>query len=176
LIRDVAYEALPKSERAQLHERFAGWLERTAGGRLTELEEIVGHHLAQAYRYRAELGESGERVERLAERAAERLAAAGQRSLNHGDAPSAIQLLESAVAIQPTHDDGLRLSLARALADAGRFGEARTIALDVATRSRESENVILEARAVVLNLDLELDTGNTVAATFADLLAEARSV
>jgi class 3 adenylate cyclase/tetratricopeptide (TPR) repeat protein len=176
LIRDVAYEALPKSERAQLHERFAGWLERTAGGRLTELEEIVGHHLAQAYRYRAELGESGERVERLAERAAERLAAAGQRSLNHGDAPSAIQLLESAVAIQPTHDDGLRLSLARALADAGRFGEARTIALDVATRSRESENVILEARAVVLNLDLELDTGNSVAATFADLLAEARSV
>ena len=176
LIRDAAYDALPKAERAELHERFAGWLERTAGQRANELEEITGYHLSQAHRYRAELGESGERVERLAERAAERLAAAGQRSLNHGDAPSAIQLLESALAFRPAEDDALRLSLGRALADAGRFGEARTMASEVAARSHESGNVVLEARAVVLNLDLELDTGNTVATTFGDLLADARSV
>ena len=30
LIRDAAYDALPKSERAELHERFADWLERTS--------------------------------------------------------------------------------------------------------------------------------------------------
>ena len=33
LIRDAAYEALPKAERAVLHERFADWLERTVGAR-----------------------------------------------------------------------------------------------------------------------------------------------
>jgi predicted ATPase len=59
LIRDAAYAALPKADRAALHERFADWLEQTAGERLPELEEIVGHHLEQAHRYRTELGESG---------------------------------------------------------------------------------------------------------------------
>ena len=49
LIRDAAYERLPKSERAELHELFAGWLERTAGDRLSEVEEMVGYHLEQAY-------------------------------------------------------------------------------------------------------------------------------
>ena len=58
LIRDAAYEALPKSERAVLHERFADWLERVVGERLTEYEEIVGYHLEAAHRYRIELGES----------------------------------------------------------------------------------------------------------------------
>ena len=32
LIRDAAYEALPKAMRAELHERFAGWLEGHGGG------------------------------------------------------------------------------------------------------------------------------------------------
>jgi class 3 adenylate cyclase len=55
LIRDAAYDALPKAERADLHERLAAWLEQTAGDRLTELEEIVGYHLSEAHRYRTGL-------------------------------------------------------------------------------------------------------------------------
>ena len=54
LIRDAAYWSLAKSTRAGLHERFAAWLERTAGARVHE--EIVGYHLEQAYRCRAEIG------------------------------------------------------------------------------------------------------------------------
>ncbi len=56
LIRDAAYRAMPKEQRAELHQRFAEWLERAAGERLAEYEEILGYHLEQAYRYRAELG------------------------------------------------------------------------------------------------------------------------
>ena len=41
LIRDTAYEGLPKDLRASLHERFAGWLERVAGDRIDEQEEIL---------------------------------------------------------------------------------------------------------------------------------------
>jgi class 3 adenylate cyclase len=81
LIRDAAYDALPKATRAELHERFALWLEEH-GAELVELDEIVGYHLEQASRYRAELGQPGAD---LAERAGDRLAAAGRRALLRGD-------------------------------------------------------------------------------------------
>ena len=57
-MRDAAYDALPKAERAELHERFADWLEEH-GAELVELDELVGYHLEQAYRYRLELGQAG---------------------------------------------------------------------------------------------------------------------
>ena len=59
LIRDAAYEALPKATRADLHERFARWLEEF-GADLPELDEILGYHLEQAVRYRLELGEAAD--------------------------------------------------------------------------------------------------------------------
>ena len=49
LIRDAAYESLPKATRAELHERFADWLSQHD---LVERDEIVGYHLEQAHRYR----------------------------------------------------------------------------------------------------------------------------
>ena len=52
LIRDAAYESIPKETRAELHEGFGRWLDRTAGGRALEHDEVVGYHLEQAYRYR----------------------------------------------------------------------------------------------------------------------------
>ncbi len=57
LIRDAAYDALPKTLRADLHHRLATWLEEH-GTELVELDEIVGYHLEQACRYRDELGAS----------------------------------------------------------------------------------------------------------------------
>ena len=56
LIRDAAYDALPKAVRADLHARFADWLDEH-GDALVERDEIVGYHLEQAARYRAELGQ-----------------------------------------------------------------------------------------------------------------------
>ena len=56
LIRDAAYRSVPKNARADLHERFAAWLELTAADRLREFEEIVGYHLEQAFQYRIALG------------------------------------------------------------------------------------------------------------------------
>ena len=51
LVRDVAYQGILKELRADLHERFADWLEREAGERAGEYEEILGYHLERAYRY-----------------------------------------------------------------------------------------------------------------------------
>ena len=42
LIRDAAYEALSKADRAGLHERFARWLEERGTG-LVELDELAGY-------------------------------------------------------------------------------------------------------------------------------------
>jgi predicted ATPase len=44
LIRDAAYDALPKAVRADLHARFAEWLDEH-GQALVERDEIVGYHL-----------------------------------------------------------------------------------------------------------------------------------
>src|SRR6202011_2564205 len=92
LIRDAAYDALSKAERAELHECFAGWLrERT--GDLAELDEIIAYHLEQAFRYRAELGPVDERARGLAAAAAECLDLAGRRALDRGDMAAAVNLL-----------------------------------------------------------------------------------
>jgi class 3 adenylate cyclase/tetratricopeptide (TPR) repeat protein len=89
LMRDAAYDALAKSTRADLHERFADWLEGH-GADLVELDEILGYHLEQAARYSAELGQPNAA---LAERAGDRLAAAARRSLRPGNELPARRLL-----------------------------------------------------------------------------------
>jgi class 3 adenylate cyclase len=69
LIRDAAYRRIPKERKADLHEQHADWLERVAGERVAEYEEVVGYHLERAYLLRTELGPPGDRVRALAERA-----------------------------------------------------------------------------------------------------------
>jgi class 3 adenylate cyclase/tetratricopeptide (TPR) repeat protein len=95
LIRDAAYDALPKSTRAQLHERFADWLDEH-GADLVEQDEIVGYHLEQAAGYKAELGQPDAA---LALRAGERLAAASRRVLRPGDHRTPARLLERALTL-----------------------------------------------------------------------------
>ena len=74
LIRDAAYQAMPKEQRAELHERFAELARRRAAHeRMAEYEEILGHHLEQAYRYRTELGALDDRAKALAARGREHL-------------------------------------------------------------------------------------------------------
>ncbi len=60
LIRDAAYDALPKATRAELHGRFATWL-MEHGTELVEFDEVVGYHLELACNYRAELGHAPRR-------------------------------------------------------------------------------------------------------------------
>lgn len=108
LIRDAAYDALPKATRADLHRRFAHWLEEH-GRSLVELNEILGYHLEQAARYLAELGrpDAG-----LAEGASRRLATAGERARWRGDADAAHSLLGRAVRLAEQPDIHLEVAFA----------------------------------------------------------------
>jgi class 3 adenylate cyclase/tetratricopeptide (TPR) repeat protein len=135
LLRDAAYAALPKQERAELHERFADWLERTSAERLAEVEEIVGYHLEQAHLYRVELGDRPH-AEQLGERSVAHLAAGARRTLDRGDVTAGAGLLRRALALMA--DDAPRrpellLELGDALDIAGRLGDAEG-ALDEAIR------------------------------------------
>ena len=100
LIRDAAYDGLPKETRAELHERFAAWL-ASHGQELIELDEVLGYHLEQAARYRRELGHPDGDVE---QRAALRLAAAGTKAAVRSDLPAADNLLARALALLPQDD------------------------------------------------------------------------
>jgi len=59
LIRDAAYESIPKESRATLHEEHVTWLEAKVGERAVEFDEIVGYHLERVVRYRTELRQAG---------------------------------------------------------------------------------------------------------------------
>jgi predicted ATPase/class 3 adenylate cyclase len=98
LVRDAAYERLSKQERSELHHRFADWLERTAGERLVEFEEIVGYHLEQAFQYRQELGQTDDFTAELAERAGGHLAQAAGRAWDRSDFPAVASLLRRTMA------------------------------------------------------------------------------
>jgi class 3 adenylate cyclase/tetratricopeptide (TPR) repeat protein len=130
LVREAAYRATAKTLRASLHERFADWLERLAGGRVGEYQEILGYHLERAYRYRVELGPVDEAARALAIRAARHLDPAGRRANDRGDVHAAANLLGRAAALLPA-DSLERLELllpyAYAVAETGRGLEARSI-------------------------------------------------
>jgi class 3 adenylate cyclase/tetratricopeptide (TPR) repeat protein len=108
LIRDTAYDALPKRTRADLHERFADWLEKHGQG-LVELDEILGYHLERAVRYREELGQPPDHG--LAAAARRRLTTAGQRALARSDFGAAAGLLERAAALVPPAELDLALEI-----------------------------------------------------------------
>jgi class 3 adenylate cyclase/tetratricopeptide (TPR) repeat protein len=115
LIRDAAYDALPKSARADLHRRFARWL-ASHGQELVELDEILGYHLEQAARY---LGELGRGEPEVAAEGSARLWAAGRRARWRGDRDGARLLLERAVALAEAPDLHLLIDLERSLRDPG---------------------------------------------------------
>jgi class 3 adenylate cyclase/tetratricopeptide (TPR) repeat protein len=113
LIRDAAYDALPKAVRADLHARFADWLSQH-GRDLVERDEIVGYHLEQASRYRAELGQPDAA---LADRAAARLTAAGNRAVDRQDYLAGATLLDRAAELIRPHRTDVALELESAWAD-----------------------------------------------------------
>jgi class 3 adenylate cyclase/tetratricopeptide (TPR) repeat protein len=58
LIRDGAYESLPKALRAAKHGEVARWAQMKAGDRAGEIAELIATHDLEALRYLDELGET----------------------------------------------------------------------------------------------------------------------
>jgi len=130
LIREVAYAGLSKDARAELHRRFASWLQERGAD---ELAEVRAYHLDQAASLVAEL--DGSVPEGLGREAAAALEVAGTRALGREANRSARKLLLRSVELEPT--------LAR------RFHAARAAwrLADLPAVSREMERVAADAAA-----------------------------
>jgi class 3 adenylate cyclase len=125
LIRDAAYRSIAKELRAELHQRFAEWVERKPG----EYEEIFAYHLEQAYLHRSELGPLGARERALGEKAAQLLHTVGRRAVQRGDLPAAENLLlRASKVLEPGAAalSALRRDLAIVQYDTGRYEDAET--------------------------------------------------
>ena len=126
LVRDAAYRRLLKGTRAELHARFADWLEARSGD-VGERDEAVGWHLEQAHQHLRELGQIDGRGRVLGERAAQHLAAAGRRALARDDLALAASLLGRALDRLEESDPSrgeLELDRCEALLAAGAVGPA----------------------------------------------------
>ncbi|HEX6699176.1 MAG TPA: BTAD domain-containing putative transcriptional regulator [Gaiellaceae bacterium] len=159
LIRETAYQSLPKRRRAALHAQLAEWFVDTSPNGAPELDEVAGYHLEQAYLYRRQLGQTGEAERALAEQGAERLAAAGRRAYAFGDIPAAVTLLTRATRLlapdHPARPETLA-ELGEALRDAGELDLAESTlseAIEAATRSGDAA---AEARAVAVRWQVRL--------------------
>jgi class 3 adenylate cyclase/tetratricopeptide (TPR) repeat protein len=173
LVRDAAYDALPKAIRAELHQRFAEWLDNH-GSDLLELDEILGYHLEQAYAFRRELGASGEAVAALAERAAGHLGSSGRRAYARGDAPAAVRLFGRAAALLPPESsERLKLlpPLAEALTEMGAWDDASALLSEAAATARSigDRGAAAEAAVGLVYIELHTDAGASHAKARAEL-------
>jgi class 3 adenylate cyclase/tetratricopeptide (TPR) repeat protein len=153
LIRDAAYLGVPKETRADLHEGYVAWLERTTGPKSSELDEILGYHLEQAFHYRSELGPVGDEASELACRAGESLGRAGRRAMvGGGDIAAAASLISRAVALLPEEHPrrpDLLTELGSARMMAGDFAGADEVLEEAAALAAETGDDRLQSRALI---------------------------
>jgi class 3 adenylate cyclase len=147
LIRDAAYDALPKGVRADLHHRFANWLEHKQA--LVELDELAGYHLEQAAQYHAELGRPDPA---LALRAGDSLIVAGRRALDRGDERASAALLERALSLTRPLRSDVHTALDLAQAHWDEPERAAAIAKEAAVRASEAGDETGEALARAIAL------------------------
>ena len=153
LIRDAAYDALPKATRAELHERFAVWLGEHAN--LLEQDEIVGYHLEQASNYRRELGADHAP---LASAAAANLARAARAAHGRGDLRAAVNLRSRAVDLLPLGDPQRLDFLASLVMPSIGLGEFKAADGQIAELA-EADDQASQAYALLFRTEIEMTRG-----------------
>ena len=155
LIRDAAYDEIPKRQRAALHEAYADWLVSRLGDNAPD--EIVGYHLEQAYRYGAELGSADPE---LGARATERLAAAGHVARARSDVSAAVNLFGRAadLTLEGPQRPGLLVRLGEALHAAGEIERARSLLEEARSLSAAAGDAHVEWLARIQLASGRIDT------------------
>src|SRR5262249_26165918 len=179
LIRDAAYRRVLKNTRAELHGRFADWLEARVG-EAVEHGETIGWHLEQAHQHLRELGAIDARGRALGGRAARCPGGAGGRALARDDLPPAASLLGRALDRLDVADAAradLALDWCEALLEVGDVGPAAQ-ALDElgrftadSVRLRAWHTCFAAQRAVLTDPQTLQATVDAVAAAAAELAA-----
>ena len=143
LVRDVAYEQIPRAERADKHRAAAQWLESL--GRVENHAEMLAHHYLRALELRRALDEP---VSDIIEPARRALIDAGDRAVSLNSFNPSARFYEDALALgglAPSEDAELRFRWARSLHLAGlssREGaleDARDALLSIGDSERAAE-------------------------------------
>ncbi|HEX2221320.1 MAG TPA: AAA family ATPase [Candidatus Limnocylindria bacterium] len=130
LLRDVAYDSVPRSDRAALHRSFAEWLEAAAGERADEYAQILAYHWERASEGRSSAAPRDDEPSAIdaRRRAFAWLGVAVRSARRRGDGAAAIELLERMLGLVPLPAEEARRALpilVDCLIDAGRFQTAR---------------------------------------------------
>ena len=133
LIRDVAYERLPKGRRAELHVRFSEWISGVASTE-SEFVEILAYHLEQACRLAGEVQRSP--VPPPIDEAAAALTRAGEKAERRGGMREADRYYARALELL---DDG------------------SATALDLRVRRAFTRNVLGQVREAIADLNAAAD-------------------
>ena len=100
LTRDVAYESLPRRDRALAHSAVAEWIESMAGERRGEFAELLAYHYEEAHRGRRDDSRSSpEEVERLRKQAFGALMQASEDARRRSAVDKAAALADRAQAV-----------------------------------------------------------------------------
>jgi DNA-binding SARP family transcriptional activator len=146
LIQLMAYQTITKKSRASLHEQVADLLRSPDEGDPDTLDELLGHHLDRAVRFRHELGASRAEIRNLELRAGEHLYRAGLKAFARLDAVGAEYLLSRAIELLPGDHPQLR-AIRRHLAETyqvmGLHDDAEGLLIDLADEvSRDGEEAL----------------------------------
>jgi class 3 adenylate cyclase/tetratricopeptide (TPR) repeat protein len=115
LVRDVAYDQLPRAARAKKHQQAAEWLQALSPDRAEDRAELLAHHWQAALQYAKAAGQD---TEMLAVPARLALREAGDRALALNAFAAAARWYQAALTLWPADDPDrprllLRLGMAR---------------------------------------------------------------
>ncbi|HVF52807.1 MAG TPA: AAA family ATPase [Actinomycetota bacterium] len=99
LIRDVAYESLPKKLRVEKHTEVARWAESGPASDRDDVVELIATHLNQALTYMVEMGAGDEEVADLSGRAFEWAVRAAERAARVSQTARALDWYRRALAL-----------------------------------------------------------------------------
>ncbi len=101
LVRDVAYNQIPRGRRAEKHRLVAEWIESLAAGRSEDLAEMLAHHYISALDYARA---AGQQTGALARRARLALREAGDRAHSLSAFEAAKHFYGAALDLWPLED------------------------------------------------------------------------
>ena len=158
LVRDVAYQHLPRRARSDRHRRAAVWLQGLPADRAEDRAELLAHHWQAAYQY---AHASRQPTSDLALAARLAIRDAGDRALDLNAYASAIRWYSAALELWPSSDhDRPRLLL--------RLGQAQSL-------SEERGDAILAEAAMALESQGDLPSA-AEAYRFRSLLSADRAI
>ena len=160
--------------------RFANLAERTNAGRAGELDEIIGYHLEQAFRYRAELGPLSEDARALGETRLRHphhggTARDGTRRLAGRCKPRSSVLCDSSP-VSTVYGLEIMIELSEALQGTGALAEAQRVLDEAAAEAEAAGDDRVRARASVEAAFTQLHTWEGPLDMFVPLSEEAAAV